>query len=93
MVTLDLSFSSCSIAVRYFFPQYLSKHDGRHQTAILVRVVEEILIRTHFKGDNVKAFVKTSNCENLVLFFSKKIQQITPFFLFSVTIHSLENEF
>ena len=25
---------------------------------------------TLLKGDNVKAFIKTSNCENLVLYFS-----------------------
>ena len=25
---------------------------------------------TPFKGDNVKALIKTSNCENLVLYFS-----------------------
>ena len=27
-------------------------------------------IETPFKGDNVKALIKTSNCENLVLYFS-----------------------
>ena len=27
-------------------------------------------LETPFKGDNVKAWVKTSNCENLVLYFS-----------------------
>ena len=33
-------------------------------------------LETPFKGDNVKALVKTSNCENLVLYFSEKIQKI-----------------
>ena len=27
-------------------------------------------LETLFKGDNVKALIKTSNCENLVLYFS-----------------------
>ena len=29
-----------------------------------------------FKCDNVKALIKTSNCENLVLNFSEKVQKI-----------------
>ena len=53
-------------------------------------------LETPFKGDNVKALVKTSNCENLVLYFSEKIQKIAAFamlFWFSVTKHSFENGF
>ena len=41
-----------------------------------------------FKGDNVKTLVKTSNCENLVLYFSEKEQKIAEIgmlFWFSVT--------
>ena len=34
-----------------------------------------------FKGDNVKALLKTSNCENLVLSFSEKVQTIAEFAL------------
>ena len=30
-------------------------------------------LETPFKGDDVKALVKTSNSENLVLYFSEKI--------------------
>ena len=30
-------------------------------------------LKTPFKGDNVKALVKTSNCEILVLYFSEKV--------------------
>ena len=30
-------------------------------------------LETQFKGDNVKASIKTSNCENLVLYFSVKV--------------------
>ena len=36
-------------------------------------------LETPFKGDKVKALVKTSNCENLVLFFSEKVQKIAAF--------------
>ena len=49
-----------------------------------------------FKGDNVKALVKTSNCENLVLYFSEKVQKFAAFamlFWFSVTKQSFENGF
>ena len=53
-------------------------------------------LETPFKGDNVKALIKTSNCEKLVLYFSEKSQKIAAFamlFWFSVTKQSLENVF
>ena len=53
-------------------------------------------LETQFKGDNVKALLKTSNCENLVLYFSEKVQKIAAFamlFWFSVTKQSFENGF
>ena len=53
-------------------------------------------LETPFKGDNVKALVKTSNCENLVLYFSEKVQKTAAFemlFWFSETKHSFENGF
>ena len=53
-------------------------------------------LETPFKGDNVKALVKTSNCENLILYFSEKVQKIAAFamlFWFSVTKQSFENGF
>ena len=46
-----------------------------------------------FKGDNVKALIKTSNCENFFLYFSTKVQQIATFAVlvwFLVTKQSLE---
>ena len=36
-------------------------------------------LETPFKGDNVNALIKTSNCENLVLYFSEKVQKIAAF--------------
>ena len=53
-------------------------------------------LETPFKGDYIKALVKTSNCENLVLYFSENVQKIAAFamlFLFSVTKQSFENGF
>ena len=53
-------------------------------------------LETPFKCDSVKAFINMSNCENLVLYFSEKVQKIAAFamlFWFSVTKQSLENGF
>ena len=53
-------------------------------------------LETPFKGYNVKALVMTSNCENLVLYFSENVQKIAAFtmlFWFSVTKQSFENGF
>ena len=36
-------------------------------------------LETPFKGADVKAFTKTSNCENLVLYFSEKVKKIAVF--------------
>ena len=36
-------------------------------------------LQTPFKGDNVKALIKTSNYENLVLYFSEKNQKSAAF--------------
>ena len=53
-------------------------------------------LETLFKGDNVKALVKTSNCENFVLYFSEKVQKIAAFamlFWLPMTKQSFENGF
>ena len=53
-------------------------------------------LETPFKADSVKALAKTSNCENLVLYFSEKVQKTAAFamlFWFSVTKQSFENGF
>ena len=52
-------------------------------------------LETPFKGINVKALVKTSNRENLVFYFSEKVQKIAEFAMllwFSVTKQSFEND-
>ena len=53
-------------------------------------------LETPFKGDIVKALLKTSNCENLVLYFSERVQKIAAFamlFWFLVTKQLFENGF
>ena len=36
-------------------------------------------LETPFKGDDVKLLIKTSNCENVVLHISEKVQKIAAF--------------
>ena len=72
----------------------MSECVGRHQTVLLVNVVQEKKrLETPFKCDNVKALIKTSN---LVFYFSEKLQKTAAFamlFSFSVTKQSLGNGF
>ena len=39
-------------------------------------------LETPFKGDDVKALIKTSNCENLVLYIFEKVKKIAVFAMF-----------
>ena len=39
-------------------------------------------LATPFKRYNVKTLIKTSKCENLVLYFSEKVQKIAAFAMF-----------
>ena len=58
-----------------------------HNTVSLVSVVQKNRLETPFKGDNVKALIKRSNCENLVLYFSLTVQKIAAFtMLFLVSV-------
>ena len=66
------------------------------QFFLLLMWFKKTRLETPFKGDDVKALIKTSNCENLVLYFSEKIKKtavIAILFWFSVTKQSLENCF
>ena len=53
-------------------------------------------LETLFKGDNVKVLIKTSNCENFVLYFSEKVKK-NCIICFALLVfsdqHSLENGF
>ena len=96
-MTLDLIFRlvHCSIEDVSFNIIFLNVLEGIKQFSSLMWF-KKTRLETPFKGDNIKAFVKTSNCENLVLYFSEKVQKIAAFailFWFSVTKQSFENGF
>ena len=81
----DVSFNSICLKVLEGFKQFN-----------LLMWFKKTRLETPFKGDNVKALVKTSTCENLVLYFSEKVKKIAAFamlFWFSVTKQSFENGF
>ena len=76
-VTLDFIFRlvHCSSEDLSFNIICLNVLEGIKQLHLLMRF-KKTRLETPFKGDNVKALVKTSNCENLVLYFSEKVQKI-----------------
>ena len=45
----------------------------------LLMCLEKTRLETPCKCDNVKALIKTSTCENLVLYFSEKVLKIALF--------------
>ena len=97
MVTLDFIFRlvHCRSEGVSFNIICLNVLEGINQFYLLMWF-NETRLETSFKGDNVKALVKTSNCENLVFYFSEKVQKIAAFamiFWFSVTKQSFENDF
>ena len=85
----------CSIEDVSFNSICLNVLEGIKQFYLLMWF-KKMRLETPFKGDNVKALVKTSNFENLVLYFSEKVQKIAAFamfFWFSVTKQWFENGF
>ena len=96
-MTLDFIFwlVHCSSEDVSFNIICLNVLEGIKQFYLLI-FFKKIRLEIPFKGDNVKALVKTSKCENLVLYFSEKNQNIAAFamlFWFSVTKQSFENGF
>ena len=96
-MTLDLIFRlvHCSSEDVSFNSICLNVLEGIKQFDLLMWSMKTRL-ETPFKGDNVKALVKTSNCENLVLYFYERVQKIAEFamlFWFSVIRQSFENGF
>ena len=96
MVTLDFIFRlvHCSSEDVSFNIICLDVLEGIKQFYLLMWV-KKTRLETPFKGYNVKALVKTSTCESLVL-FSEKVQKIAAFamhFWFLVTKQSFENGF
>ena len=86
----------CEITVTldFIFRLVLCSHEDVSPSIIFLNVLEGIIqinlsvwlkktrLETPFKGANVKAFIKTSNCEKLVLYFSEKVQKIAAFAAF-----------
>ena len=64
----DVSFNSICLNVLEGIKQFY-----------LLMWLKKTRLETPLKGDNVKAIVKTSNCENLALYFSEKGQKTAAF--------------
>ena len=93
MVTLDFVFRlvHCSSEDVSFNMICLNVLEGIKQFYLLMWF-KKIRLET----DNVKALLKTSNYEKIVLYFSEKVQKIAALamlFWFSVTKQSFENGF
>ena len=83
MVTLD-----------FIFQLLLYSHEDVSFNSICLNVLEDIKqfyllmwfkknqLETLFKGDDVKALIKMSNCENRVLYFSEKVKKIAELLCF-----------
>ena len=74
MVTLDFIFRivHCSSEDVSFKIICLYVLEGIKQFYLLMWF-KETRLETQYKGDIVQALVKTSNCENLVLYFSERV--------------------
>ena len=97
MVTLDFIFRlvHCSSEDVSFNSICLNVLEGIKQLNLLMWF-KKTRLETPFKGDNVKALVKTSICENMVLYFSEKVKKNAEFallFWFLVTKQSFEDRF
>ena len=80
MVALDFIFRlvHCSCEDVSFNSICLNVFEGIEQFYLLMWF-EKTRLETPFKGDNVKALVKTSNFKNLVFYFSEKDQKFAAF--------------
>ena len=95
-VTLDFIFRlvNCSCEDASFNSICLNVLEDIKQFYLLMWF-KKTRLETPFKGDNVKALVKASNCENCPFLFEKvqKIAEFAMLFWFSVTKQSFENGF
>ena len=64
----DVSFNSICLNVLEGIKQFY-----------LLMWLKKTRLEAPFNGDNVKALIKTSNCEDLVLYFFEKVQKIAAF--------------
>ena len=96
-MTLDFTFRlmHCSSEDVSFNSNCLNGLEGIEQVYLLM-CFKKTRLETPLKCVNIKTLVKTSNCENFVLYFSEKVQKIAAFavlFWFSVTKQPFENGF
>ena len=79
-VTLDFIFLlvHCSSEDVSFNSFCLNVLEGIKQIYLLMWF-KKTRLETPFKGDNVKALIKTPKCENLVLYFFEKVTNIAIF--------------
>ena len=84
-MTLDFIFPlvHCSSEYVSFSIICLNVFEGIKQLYLLMWF-KKTRLETPFKSDYVKALVKTSNCENLVLYFSEKDQKLQHLLCFLV---------
>ena len=82
-MTLDFIFRLvlCSHEDVSFNSMCLNMLEGIRQFYLLMWFKKNRL-EAPFKGDNVKALIKTSNCENMVHYFSDKVKKIAAFAVF-----------
>ena len=66
---------------------YLNVLEGIKQFYLLMWF-KKYRLETLFKGDNVKTLLKTSNGENLVIYFSEKVQKFAAFATFFFLVFS-----
>ena len=80
MMTLDFIFRLvlCSREDVSFNSSCLNVLEGIKQFYFLMWF-KKTRLEPSFKVDNVKTLVKTSNCENFLLYFSEKVQKIAAF--------------
>ena len=79
------------MALDFIYWLVLYSHEDVSFNSICLNVLEDInqfyllmwfkkyRLETPFKGDDVNALLKTSNCENLVLYFSEKVKKNAVF--------------
>ena len=96
-VTLDFTFRlvHCSSEDVSFNSNCLNGLEGIEQFYLLM-CFKKTRLETPLNCVNVKTSVKTSNCENFVLYFSEKVQKIAAsamLFWFTVTKQPFENCF
>ena len=79
-VTLDFIFRlvNCSSEYDSFNSICLNVLEGIKQFYLLMWF-KKTRLETPFKGDNVKALVKATNCDNWVLYFTEKVPKIAAF--------------